>query len=403
MSAQVKVPNPFGADYEDPLEALKSKQEPNVTKQNNNKPPSSPNTDQTLNEIGTVGTVSTVSIDSQPSTVSRVRSVSTLKPVSTKNRTLPTAPERDFQKVANSVVRGVSQGIFNGKSKQMYDYLYSLTRGAIQPRRTIRISKPKLMKGTGIGSPQTFYRNINHLESLGLIKRNEIVGEWSGNEYEIFLPEEINLQMIESVQSVNPVQSDQSAQKQVVLVVPETELTDYTSYSANTGVSATSKTSFKDSTNIDDEANLAKMFASMNLKLASAVKKVTGKEGSKADVEKWGDLAELLILELEVAARRAGGISSVPAFLTEVLRRQFFTARQPKPEKVSKAKPDTVGKSESDNFEIKPLDEQGREAALEQLKEFADESFLEDFRKWYTEEDWEWLMKKLKDSSNENL
>src|ERR671912_69734 len=42
------------------------------------------------------------------------------------------APKRDFMKVANSITReAVPSGLFTGKSKQLYDYLYSLTRGAI--------------------------------------------------------------------------------------------------------------------------------------------------------------------------------------------------------------------------------------------------------------------------------
>jgi len=46
-----------------------------------------------------------------------------------------------------------------------------------------------------------------------------------------------------------------------------------------------------------------------------------------------------------------------------------------------------VGKSEVGSYEIKALNEEERHTALEQLKEFANENFLEDFRKWYTEED----------------
>ncbi len=99
---------------------------------------------------------------------------------------------------------------------------------------------------------------------------------------------------------------------------------------------------------------------------------------------------------MEIAVSRAGGVSSVPSFLTEVLRRQFFASRQKQSSaKPSKVKTDTVGKPESGQYVIKPLDEKGREAALEQLREFADDEFLQDFKKWYVEEDWQWLMKEL--------
>jgi len=79
------------------------------------------------------------------------------------------------------------------------------------------------------------------------------------------------------------------------------------------------------------------------------------------------------------------------------LRRQFFAARQsPSSAKPARAKTDTVGKPDAGAYEIKPLDQAGREAALEQLREFAEDEFLPDFRKWYTPEDWEYLTEALK-------
>ncbi len=109
-----------------------------------------------------------------------------------------------------------------------------------------------------------------------------------------------------------------------------------------------------------------------------------------------GNLADLLILELKAAARRTDGVSNIPAFLTEVLRRQFFASRQGQSSsKSAKTKIDTVGKAESDSYEIKPLDQKGREEALAQLREFAGDDFLQDFKKWYTTEDWTWLIDNL--------
>ncbi len=136
---------------------------------------------------------------------------------------------------------------------------------------------------------------------------------------------------------------------------------------------SSANTSFKDNTKNDDDARVSETFLVMSKRLDAAVKKITGKGVSRVEAEKWGTLADLLILELEVAARRADGVSSVPAFLTEVLRRQFFASRQQQSSasKHSKVKHDTVGKPESGQYEIKPLDTKGREAALEQLSEFA--------------------------------
>jgi hypothetical protein len=332
---------------------------------------------ETNNELSTASTASLVSIASTVSTP--------------KKKLLPIAPDRDYQKVANSVVREVGQGIFTGKSKQMYDYLYSLTRGAINPRRTVRISKPKLMRGTGIGSPQTFYRNINHLESLGLIKRNEIVGQLSGNEYEVFLPEEINLQ------SVQPVQPVQSVQKPVVPVLPETELTVPTLNPISTDVLATSKTSFKDIENNDDEA-----FATMLKVLIDGCEKVAGKNPSKSQEGNWKELAELLVMELEIAAARTKSVSNVPAFLTEHLRRRLLgklASTKSAEVKFKTSKFLKVGKSSrtetAEEYQAEPLSKEGRETVLKTMREYLDKGqneFIMSFQDSYTQEDWDWLM-----------
>jgi hypothetical protein len=331
-------------------------------------------------------------INNELSTTGLVSTVSTASTVSTpKKKLLPTAPDRDYQKVANSVVREVGQGIFTGKSKQMYDYLYSLTRGAINPRRTVRISKPKLMRGTGIGSPQTFYRNINHLESLGLIKRKEIVGQLSGNEYEVFLPEEINVQSVQSVQSV---------QKPVVPVLPETELTVPTSNPISTDVLATSKTSFKDTEKTDDEP-----FGKMNETLAKVFEKVSGKRPQKKDAEKLNEFAELIAMELEIAAARTKSISNVPSFLTEHLRRRLIDKSVVVGEKAKTNKPTNAGNSENvvEEYKAEPLTEQGREAVLKTMREYLDKGqneFIMSFQDSYTQEDWDWLAQELKQENS---
>ncbi len=113
------------------------------------------------------------------------------------------APEKDFTRVANSIVReAVPDGLFIGKSKQIYDYLYSITRGAVQPVRSVRVTKADLMRNADIGAERTLRKNLAHLQSLGLIKITEVVGQRYGNEYETFLPEEIAAELPQSLQSL---------------------------------------------------------------------------------------------------------------------------------------------------------------------------------------------------------
>lgn len=306
------------------------------------------------------------------------------------------SPERDFTKVANSIVReAVAQGLFIGKSKQIYDFLYLHTRGAIQPKRSVRITKSNLMRGASIGSERTLLKNLSHLKSTGLLKITEFDGQHGGNEYEIFLPEESH------PTPPTPPTADQAhhALQKVGTVPPvESDVSGVTQSTENTSTYSDAKTSFKDNIKPDDDAHAHAGFSLMIERFNTVVKKLTGKKVTRRDMEGWGNLADLLILELEVAARHTENISSVPAFLTEVLRRKIFADRQHqsgKSLKASKAKIDTVGKPESETYEIKPLDEKGREAAVEQLREFAADDFLQDFKKWYTPEDWDWITKQL--------
>jgi hypothetical protein len=99
-------------------------------------------------------------------------SLSSLSSVTRQTRqTKEIAPVRDFQKTPNSITRkAIPDGLFKGKSKQLYDALYSLTRGAINPARHTRIRKSKLMKLANIGSRTTFDSNINHLQIRHYLK-----------------------------------------------------------------------------------------------------------------------------------------------------------------------------------------------------------------------------------------
>src|SRR5215207_5523196 len=213
---------------------------------------------------------------------------------------VPISPARDYTKVANSIRReAVPAGFFKGKSKQLYDALYGLTRGAVVPNRKVRISRPKLMKLAHIGARATFDANVDHLHTVGLLAVTVVAGEHEGNEYEVFIPEELSM----------PSQTSQGSQ------------TSQTSSVENTGTYGEPKTSFKTNTErTDDEA-----FATLVEKLRTASREVCGKEPSKDDAERWAEVAELLVTELKVAASRTT-VTSAPAFLAEHLRRRLRKA-----------------------------------------------------------------------------
>jgi hypothetical protein len=230
---------------------------------------------------------------------------------------VPVSPVRDFTKVANSINReAVPAGLFTGKSKQLYDCLYSLSRGAVVPSRTVRMSRPKLMKRAGIGARVTFDANVERLMAVGLIQVRRIAGEHDGNEYTVFLPEEVGLSSTTSQTSLTS-----HAQNLVVLDRLDSSQTRHTLSVENTDTSPTPKTfinTYSEKTD-DDEA-----FAGLCSPLRQAAKEFTGREPSSAEAERWRELGELLATELKIAAGRTGSVSSVPAFLTEHLRRRLW-------------------------------------------------------------------------------
>jgi hypothetical protein len=235
----------------------------------------------------------------------------------------PISPERDFQKVPNSITREMAARLFRGKSKQLYDYLWSQSRGAVVPTRTVRRSRPQLLRGAGFGSMGTVERCVDFLVEVGLIRVRTIVGEAEGNEYEVFTPEEVAPALFglsPSPGTTPETGNTGSTLKQVIPVLPETGNTGSTSSSSESDVSGRTKTSFKTNTEkTDDEA-----FANFVLRFKQAAKEVTGREVTAAEANRWEDLAELLVTELKIAAGRTESVSSVPAFLTEHLRRRLW-------------------------------------------------------------------------------
>lgn len=369
------------------------------------KPKESPKRDETASKStlqmlaaakpkDTIVTPVTLPTPLTPETIVRV--VTPLTPVTSitnEAEELPIAPMRNFQKVSNAITKqAIPQGVFkSGKSKELYDVLYSLTRGAINPSRKVRISKPKLQKLAGIGAPQTLNQGLMHLQLVGLVRINAVEGgKHEGHEYEVLLYEETvkatgvtPLTPVTLVRNLPPLPSLENNS-------PYGSLNVENKHSSDENKTLSLNTSTK------TEDDRAAAFSDVIEKLDAASRKLTGKGISRRDADKWSDFADLIVLELEIAAKRTNAISSVPAFLTEVLRRRLFAQRQQQASnKSSKAKPDTVGKSDFESYEIKPLDEKDRKEALNQLWEFAGDDFLEDFKKWYTHEDWTWLMKEL--------
>ncbi|HZI17795.1 MAG TPA: hypothetical protein VEY09_04295 [Pyrinomonadaceae bacterium] len=203
--------------------------------------------------------------------------------------------------------------MFRGKSKQVWDYLWSVTRGAVVPVRTTRKSRREIKMGSGLGSMVTVDAALEHLESVGLIIVKPAVGSFAGNEYEVFTPDETYT----STPSTSS--SSRITQKVDELDVLESGTSSITQVVEKAGSSSHSNTSFKTKEiNTDDEA-----FAEFAAAVRKTAKEITGKEPSKSEAARWAEVAEVLMTELRIAAGRTT-VSSVPAFLAEHLRRRLW-------------------------------------------------------------------------------
>jgi hypothetical protein len=233
------------------------------------------------------------------------------------------SPERDFQKVPNSITRAaMAERLFKGKSKHVWDYLWSQSRGAVVPSRTVRRSRPQIKAAAGFGSMGTVDAALAHLQTVGLVSVKTIVGENSGNEYEVFTPEEVAAGVFglsDLTSTTNRIGSTEITRNSVLPVIPESGSTGSTLSSSDVNTSGEPKTSFKTiEQKTDDEA-----FAELVSRLHRATIEVTGKRTTAAEGERWAEVAELLVTELKIAAGRTT-VSSAPAFLAEHLRRRLW-------------------------------------------------------------------------------
>jgi hypothetical protein len=227
------------------------------------------------------------------------------------------APTRDFVRVPNSVVRdALPAGLFKGESKKTYDAIYQRTRGAVVPTRMIRATLSEVMDWAGV-SHNTLKAHLKHLVRVGLIKVYYVRGDNTGAEYEVFTPEEAQNT------THHPPPNDPPPTTQI-LGPPTTQILvggGWGQLVYSQEVSGVDNTSFNTNTEqTDDDEAFAKLLAA----LKTANREVTGKEPSVSDVDKWAELADLLITELKIAAGRTSAVSSVPAFLTEHLRRRLW-------------------------------------------------------------------------------
>lgn len=245
------------------------------------------------------------------------------------NPTLPAAPQRDFNKRANSLDRmALPAGIFPGSSKKLYDALYIRTRGAVTPVKTIRATKRELSDWSGIRNAKTIDAHLRYFSAVGLIISSWERGQNDGSLYEVLLPEETSGLFVRSggvtppdptLRGVTPPEGE--SPQNLGSPPPQKMGSPHPTYvPLESTTSENPKTSFKTNTENDDDDEALALFAATMKRVA---KEITGRELSAAEAARWGELADVLATELKIAAGRTT-VSSVPAFLTEHLRRRLW-------------------------------------------------------------------------------
>lgn len=310
------------------------------------------------------------------------------------NKTYPVSPQRDFTKFANSIVRdAIPSGLFKGTSKNTYDALYQRTRGAIEPVRKIKAVQSEVLRWANV-SHNTLRAHLKHLELIGLLKIHYRLGDNSGAEYEVFLPEEIDTSL-HLLPPPTTTKQDLGGPSNQKLVVGGGRI-----LSENIESNDVSKTFLKTLKQFDDETTVIKAFE----KLDEAARAVTGSGLTKSDLEAFESIIGLIIDMTTVAATKTDSVTSYLKFAEANLKkrlsnpRRIFEKKQTKPfEPGSPTTEESQLKTES-IFEPESLTEEQRENALVIYRPlFLEKGIkaLENARWQFTSADYEWLTKKL--------
>ncbi len=301
-------------------------------------------------------------------------------PLASSGKETNISPKRDYTKVANSIARdAVPSGLFKGTSKNTYDVLYLRTRGAVVPRRIIKAVQSDLLVWANI-SHNTLRAHLKHLQTVGLLKIHYNLGDNKGAEYELFLPEEINLEHLNPPTTTpyhHPLPPPPSNQNLVGgrsqnllgggggLMLENIEQTnDY-------------KTSLKTRGKNDDE--LAR-------KISAKLRETHGRELSEKEKSKINLIEDAVAQMIGAGFEKAATISDAINFALEHLNR--LHAKPPATEKLPPRKKDEVGKHDFD-----------RMAELAVWRDLlGDGGAVKDFEQYranYAVEDWQWLMNEI--------
>jgi hypothetical protein len=200
-------------------------------------------------------------------------------------------PTSNFYRKANKVVDQLDRELTPAESK-IFDHLIRLSVGFNKDWCQVRIST--LQQRTGYRSDKTVRAAINGLIIKGRIARRTHHNNPLGDEYQI-----------------RGYSGNTGVPEYRSTAVENTEVLE-------SKITGHLNTDLKEK-RFDDDAALAGLIAT----LKEVTRQITGREISVAEHERWRELAEVLTTELKIASARTT-VSSVPAFLSEHLRRRLW-------------------------------------------------------------------------------
>jgi hypothetical protein len=256
------------------------------------------------------------------------------------------APERDFNRRANSLERdAMPAGLFPGTTFKVYNAIYLRTLGAINPTRKVRASRRDFLDWTDIRNLKTVDGHLRYLTTKGLLIRRWELGSTEGSEYEIVLPEELPRFTTTTHQSPPAAMSQETG-------------SDYSRESGSGGESQPSdfkeqpdslKTYTKTTTTDDDELRpLRELERELNVRPGD-----------------WNPALQLLADEIRRARANTPAVSDAAKFAAAHLTRLFApksrparlqaqTEASPKPpEEIEPPDPETLAEFEKNRAELK--------------------------------------------------
>lgn len=253
------------------------------------------------------------------------------------------SPVFDYAKTPDFLTRSIlEKGLFRGKSKQIYDYLWSVSRGTLQPIRTFRKTHNEIKQGAGVGSRNTILDGLRHLERIGLIKIVSSVGVTSGNEYEIFTLDELGYTDLNGITGITSAKkAAQSAGAAASIDIPDIAAIPVVQDMSDIPISNLSGVSedIENKDNYDDDANIFlkdveyidedSAIISAFEKLNEAARAATGQDLTRKDWQAFAELIELVLHEAAIANPRHKNISSFMSFAVENLRRRLRAEGKP--------------------------------------------------------------------------